>query len=255
MINTIQIKGLEIGNGAPKIIVPIVGKQRQDLIDEAQFLATIDFDVVEWRVDHFTAVDDIEQVKSMAKELTAHLPNKPLLFTFRTAKEGGVKEASVDFYVNLNKQMAASGLVDFIDVEIFTGEGAVSDMIATAHQHNVLVIASNHDFQQTPSQSDIVYRLRKMQDLGADILKIAVMPQSVTDVVTLLAATCEMKTKFANQPLITMSMAGKGAISRVAGETFGSDMTFGAAKNASAPGQLDVKELRQILNVLHRSIA
>lgn len=251
----ITVKGLEIGVGAPKIIVPVVGKTEQDLISEVEFLTNIDFDVLEWRVDHFQNVNDIEQVKQMAHKINAIVGHKPILFTFRTANEGGVYSASVEFYINLNKQMITSKLIDFVDIELFTGDDIVKEIIALAHQHNVLVIASNHDFNKTPDKSDIIYRLRKMQDLGADIPKIAVMPRSTQDVLTLLAATAEMKENYAVKPLITMSMGGKGAISRVAGETFGSDLTFGAAKNASAPGQLDVKELRHMLNVLHRSLA
>lgn len=251
----ITVKGLEIGVGAPKIIVPIVGKTEKDLIAEVEFLKEVDFDVLEWRVDHFNDVDDIEKVRQAAKAINAVIGHKPVLFTFRTANEGGVYPASTAFYVNLNKNMISSGLVDFVDVEIFTGDEDVKEMITFAHQHKVLVIASNHDFDKTPSKSDIIYRLRKMQDLGADIPKIAVMPRTTDDVLTLLAATVEMKEKYATKPLITMSMAGKGAISRVAGETFGSDLTFGAAKTASAPGQLDVKELRNILNILHRSLS
>lgn len=251
----ITVKGLEIGTGAPKIIVPLVGKTEQDLTDEVEFLREIDFDVLEWRVDHFNQVDNIDAVKKAAAKINAVIGHKPILFTFRTANEGGVYPASTEFYVNLNKQMITSGLIDFVDVEVFIGDSYVKEVISLAHQNNVLVIASNHDFDKTPTQEDIVSRLRKMQDLGADIPKIAVMPRSTTDVLTLLAATAEMKEKYATKPLITMSMAGKGAISRVAGETFGSDLTFGAAKNVSAPGQLDVKELRNILNVLHRSLA
>lgn len=251
----ITVKGLEIGTGAPKIIVPLVGKTEQDLTEEVEFLREIDFDVLEWRVDHFNQVDNIDAVKKAAAKINAVIGHKPILFTFRTANEGGVYPASTEFYVNLNKQMITSGLIDFVDVEVFIGDSYVKEIIALAHQNNVLVIASNHDFDKTPTQEDIVSRLRKMQDLGADIPKIAVMPRSTTDVLTLLAATAEMKEKYATKPLITMSMAGKGAISRVAGETFGSDLTFGAAKNVSAPGQLDVKELRNILNVLHRSLA
>lgn len=75
-----------------------------------------------------------------------------------------------------------------------------------------------------------------MQDMNADIPKIAVMPQNRKDVLTLLAATEEMATNYADRPIITMSMAGTGVISRLCGEVFGSSMTFGAAKKASAPG-------------------
>ena len=151
--------------------------------------------------------------------------------------------------------MVHSGLIDLIDVEVFIGDDYVKEMIHVAHKHNVFVVASNHDFDKTPPKSDIIYRLRKMQDLGADIPKIAVMPKTTDDVLTLLAATTEMNENYAEKPIITMSMAGLGAISRVSGITFGSSMTFGAAKNASAPGQLDVKELRYILDVLYRSKA
>jgi 3-dehydroquinate dehydratase I len=251
----ITVKGLDIGIGAPKIIVPIVGKTEQELVNEAEFLTQIDFDMVEWRADHFQYVDDIEKVKQTANKLHSIIGNKPILFTFRTANEGGVYPASVEFYIDLNKQMIKSGLIDLVDIEVFTGDKYVEEIVELAHQNKVFVIASNHDFEKTPPKDEIVARLRKMQDLGVDIPKIAVMPRSREDVITLLAATAEMKDKYARKPLITMSMAGQGAISRIAGGTFGSDLTFGAAKKASAPGQLDVKELRHILNVLDSSLA
>lgn len=56
--------------------------------------------------------------------------------------------------------------------------------------------------------------------------------------------------KHADRPLITMSMGSLGVVSRVSGATFGSAATFGAAKKASAPGQVSVDELRSILEVL-----
>jgi len=90
-----------------------------------------------------------------------------------------------------------------------------------------------------------------MQDMGADIPKIAVMPQSKKDVLTLLAATEEMTSCYADRPIITMSMAGTGVISRLCGEVFGSSMTFGAAGKASAPGQMGVEDLNTVLALLH----
>ena len=92
-----------------------------------------------------------------------------------------------------------------------------------------------------------------MQELNADFPKIAVMPTCTRDLVTLLAVTEEMVTDHAKTPIITMSMAGLGLVSRLAGETFGSALTFGAAKVASAPGQIAVEELSQVLNILHKS--
>ena len=52
-MNTIKVRNIEIGSGTPKIIVPIVGVTKQEIIDEAKTFDSIPVDVVEWRVDWF----------------------------------------------------------------------------------------------------------------------------------------------------------------------------------------------------------
>ena len=250
-MNTIKVRDIEIGAGAPKIIVPIVGVTKEDILNEAKTFDSIPVDVVEWRVDWFEHVFEFDKVEDVLKDLRNVLGNIPLLLTFRTKKEGGEKAIDTKDYKELNLRAAKTGYVDFIDVEIFTGDDVVREIIDGAHAAGVKVIASNHDFFKTPAKSDIIYRLRKMQDMGADIPKIAVMPQSRRDVLTLLCATEEMVTDYADRPIITMSMAGTGVISRLCGEVFGSSMTFGAAKKASAPGQMGVNDLKTVLDLLH----
>lgn len=253
-MNTVQVRNVIIGQGLPKIIVPIVGKTKDEIIAAAKSFADVQLDIVEWRVDWFEGVFDFEQVTDTLKALRDVLQDTPILFTFRTSKEGGEKAIEPKDYVELNIKAALTGLIDLVDVEAFTGDEYVKEIIAEAHENNVKVVASNHDFDKTPSQSDIVYRLRKMQDLGADIPKIAVMPQNKKDVLTLLAATEEMTSNFADRPIITMSMAGTGLISRLCGEVFGSAATFGAVGKVSAPGQMNAKDLNTVLNLIHNSI-
>ena len=233
-MNTVQVRNIVIGEGRPKICVPIVGKKTTDILEEAKKITTLPVDVVEWRVD---VLKDI-----------------PVLLTFRTSKEGGEKEISVSDYAALNIAAAQSGYVDLIDVEAFTGDDVVKTIIDAAHEAGVKVIASNHDFFKTPEKDEIIRRLRMMQDFGADIPKIAVMPTCKQDVLTLLSATLEMSEKYADRPIITMSMAGTGVVSRLTGETFVSALTFGAASKASAPGQIGVNELKQVLDIIHSSL-
>ena len=254
IMNTVKIRDIEIGAGAPKIIVPIVGITKEDIIEEAKTFDSIPVDVVEWRVDWFEGVFDFAKVEDVLKDLRTVLGNIPLLMTFRTSKEGGEKAIEPDAYAELNIKAAQTGYVDLVDVEIFTGDEIVKKIIDGAHAAGVKVIASNHDFFKTPAKADIIYRLRKMQDMNADIPKIAVMPQNKKDVLTLLAATEEMATNYADRPIITMSMAGTGVISRLCGEVFGSSMTFGAAKKASAPGQMGVNDLNTVLGLLHNAM-
>ncbi|MEH7096102.1 type I 3-dehydroquinate dehydratase [Neobacillus vireti] len=253
-IKTITVKNIIIGEGTPKICVPMVGTSLAQLIEEANYLNTLDLDLVEWRVDFFEDVEQIEKVKEALREIRGILTEIPLVFTFRSAKEGGEKEVSTAFYFELNKAIAETGLVDIVDVELFNDENDVKALIESAHSQNVYVIISNHDFQATPAKEEIISRLRRAQELGGDLPKIAVMPASTADVLTLLEATSTMNEQYADRPIITMSMAGKGVISRLAGELFGSALTFGAAKKASAPGQVSVTELRNVLNLLHTSL-
>ena len=252
-MNTIKVRDIEIGAGAPKIIVPIVGVTKDDIIAEAKTFDSIPVDVVEWRVDWFENVFEFDKVEEVLKELRDALGNIPILMTFRTSKEGGEKAIEPEAYAKLNIKAAQTGYVDFVDVEIFTGDEIVKQIIDGVHAAGVKVVASNHDFFKTPAKADIIYRLRKMQDMGADIPKIAVMPQNKRDVLTLLSATEEIVTDYADRPLITMSMAGTGLISRLCGEVFGSALSFGAAKKASAPGQAAVNDLNNMLQFLHEN--
>lgn len=80
------------------------------------------------------------------------LGNIPLLLTFRTKKEGGEKAIDTKDYKELNLRAAKTGYVDFIDVEIFTGDDVVREIIDGAHAAGVKVIASNHDFFKTPAK-------------------------------------------------------------------------------------------------------
>ena len=253
-MNPVVVRNVAIGEGIPKICVPIVGKTREEILDAAKKILPIGADVVEWRVDWYEDIFDFEKVEETAKQLREALGEIPILFTFRTSKEGGEKAIEADVYAELNKKAAATGLVDLVDVEAFTGDEVVKDIIEGAHAHGVKVVASNHDFDKTPDKDDIVGRLVKMQELGADIPKIAVMPQCKKDVLTLLEATREMAEEHADRPIITMSMAGTGLISRLCGEVFGSALTFGAVGKASAPGQMNASDLREILTLIDKSI-
>ena len=83
-MNTIKVRDIEIGAGAPKIIVPIVGVTKEDILNEAKTFDSIPVDVVEWRVDWFEHVFEFDKVEDVLKELRTVLGNIPLLLTFRT---------------------------------------------------------------------------------------------------------------------------------------------------------------------------
>lgn len=253
-MKTVKVRNIEIGAGKPKICVPIVGKTFDEIIESAKNIVGVGADLVEWRVDWYENIFDIEKTIETAKKLKEVLGDTPILFTFRTSKEGGEKSIETEDYVSLNCKVASSKVVDLVDVEVFTGDDEVRDIVKVAHENGVFVVGSNHDFDKTPEKNDIISRLEKMQELDVDIPKIAVMPNSKRDVLTLLMATEEMASDKADRPIVTMSMKGMGSISRICGEVFGSSITFGTVGKASAPGQIDVENLSTAMDIIHDSL-
>ena len=252
-MKTVSIGSVTVGAGLPKIAAPIVGQSADDILRSARIVAAAPCDIAEWRADFYDEVFDRGALLRMLAALRDTLGDKPLLFTFRTAKEGGAREVSPAAYTALTAAAAESGCADAVDLEVCTGDDLVRGCIGAAHRAGVAVIGSCHDFRATPPKDTLIAWLRKAQEMGADIAKIAVMPQSPADVLTLLQATEEMTRLYADRPIAAMSMSPLGAISRLCGETFGSALTFGIADQSSAPGQLPVAELRAVLELLHRA--
>lgn len=249
MMKTIQCKNLIFNSGLPKICIPLTGKNITSILDEINDLNQVDHDLAELRIDFYEDVDDFSKVVDLLKKIR-EIYFKPLLFTFRTKKEGGVHDMSEENYFELIHMATDSGLIDMVDIELFSHEESLRKAVAFAHEKHIKVVMSNHDFHKTPDKDEIIKRLVKMQENGADISKIAVMPTCDDDVLELLSATMEVKNKY-GFPCITMSMGRLGAITRLSGELFGSCMTFAVVKNTSAPGQISAAKVKDVLDLLH----
>lgn len=245
----VTIKNVTIGEGKPKIAVPIVGKTTDEVLKEAKALTSLACDIIEWRLDLFEDVINFSQVAELSHKLAELLPTIPLLLTFRTLGEGGGRAFEEADYYELYRYLIQQGACDLLDLELFMSEGQGAEIIELAHAKGIKIIMSNHDFKQTPAQDELISRLSLMAERQADICKIAVMPQSPGDVLTLLSATNDMK-QITERPIVTMSMGQLGMMSRIFGEIFGSAITFGAAEQTSAPGQLPVTELTRLLDLV-----
>jgi 3-dehydroquinate dehydratase I len=256
LTNFINVKDIQIGVGTPKICVPMTGRTMTDLLAEADLIQSNRnyVDLVEWRVDFFNEFEDLSKVMTTLSSIHGLLEDLPLVFTFRSLEEGGEREIHPSYYFELNKAAAKSGMVDIVDVEIRHREEDINQLLYVIHENGRFGILSSHNFAATPSKSEMVEILERAKKLGGDIPKIAVMPTSARDVLALLEATVEMQEKYPETPIITMSMAGQGAISRLSGEVFGSSVTFGALKKASAPGQIEVADLKRTLEMIHHSL-
>ena len=252
-----------------KVIVPITGADEDTIMKEASVISGTDADAVEWRFDlakdlycfgeHKEVADaeiysTAETMQSVLNQLSSILKGKELLFTIRTECQGGEFPNIPDAYEKLLCEAVKSGCLSLIDIEDITPSCSMKKIIELAGKYGVKTIVSYHDFDKTPGYDDIIAKFESLRKTGADILKTAYMPVTPSDVARVMCATANYKeNEGRNCSLITISMGDLGKISRVSGAVFGSDYTFAAAGETSAPGQMPIETVRLMMDALKGS--
>lgn len=242
-MKVVEAGGLRFGEGLPKICVPLTESRLSALREEAAFVRALPADLYEWRMDCF-----VEDIGFALSNLTATLAPKALLCTLRTKAEGGSSPLEGKAYENFLSALLERGGFRLLDVEFSQGPERVGRLLELAQEKGVTVVLSKHDFSRTPSGDEITRTLLDMARMGPCLPKYAVTPRSPEDVLALLTATRRASREIG--PVITMAMGPMGKVTRVCGQVFGSCMTFGAGKNASAPGQLGAEDLRAVMEDL-----
>ncbi len=241
MIRNIKVKDIEFKRGKPVVCVPVSGSTFSEVVNEIKIAAGAD--IIEWRCDFFA-----EDVLNSLPKIHLSCGNTPLLVTYRSQKEGGKADVTEERYAEVVEMLIASGEPDLIDIEF--SRKYSTKLIALAKAKNIITVVSAHDFEKTAPEEELIALLNAMEAAGADIPKVAQMPKNFRDTLNLISAT--EKVSQHNFPIITMSMGKYGKISRLCGEFSGSALTFGAAENASAPGQVEVGFLKEILDELNK---
>ena len=247
----VTVRNLTIGEGKPKICVLVMGRNEAEVLEAAKKAVESKADLIEWRADSLTEGEfDEDFHNEILAKMRGIIGEMPIIYTFRTLIEGG-KEIENEKYKDLILSVANAGITDIIDVEIFSFKLKARDIIDEIHSFtNVKVIGSYHDFEGTPDTAELVYRLSVIDNCNADILKIATMPHKKKDVMRIMTATILTYTRPNPKPIISIAMGNMGRVTRLLGGFTGSAITFASIGRSSAPGQMDIEEVRDILTKL-----
>jgi 3-dehydroquinate dehydratase-1/3-dehydroquinate dehydratase/shikimate dehydrogenase len=201
-------------------------------------------DVVEIRLDAMDIVN-VEQC--------CELIDKPLLFTHRPAWEGGEYHGSEEKRVAPLFE-AVKQQVAYIDFELNADARYRNQLLDVMSVTPTRMIISCHDFQHTPDADRLNDILLEEIDSGADIGKIVTVAHDPFDVLRVLNLLEKAAEK--NFPLCAFCMGKTGRISRLVTLFFGGFMTYGALNEAqaTAPGQLSVNMLNDILKMCHHQL-
>ena len=223
----VRIGSLELN----KSIVAVIGKNSIESAIKAKKLGA---DMLELRIDLLDA--DARKILQALKKL-----GLPVIITNRMKQEGGAWEGSED--KRIQKLLSLLPSADAVDIELCAEERDA--VVEKARSNGKTVIISTHDFQRIPEVDVMLGVMRESFEAGADIAKLAVMPQSFEDVLRLFEVTLQLKGK-----VCTIAMGSIGRHSRIIAPIYGSVMTYGYADAPTAPGQLRVDELKYILKIL-----
>ncbi len=256
MAKQLDVRGRILATGqAPLVCTPLVGTSRDHILAETSRVLAKGPDLLEWRVDCFEGIGATGQVIEVAQGIRKLAEDTPVLFTRRSIKEGGEPiSLSEEEVVALYEAVCDEGSVDLIDFEMGNDPEHIRRLRAVSRAHNIKMIMSYHNFQETPGLDYIWQRFAQAQDQQADIGKVAVMPKSLDDVLTLLTATLRASETL-DIPLISMSMGGYGSLSRLFGWVFGSTVSFAVGDRGSAPGQVPIEDLNTVIGIVHKAIA
>lgn len=212
-------------------VVAAIGQEPFDSAEKAKELGA---DILELRIDLLDT--DVDHTLGQIKKT-----GLPVIITNRMKQEGGSWEGTEE--ERIKTLISLLPLADAVDIELCAGER--DKVVKEAKKRGKTVIISTHVFQATPSPDVMRGVIKESFEAGADIAKLAVMPHSLEDVLTLLDVTLNSE-----GAVCTIAMGETGRHSRIIAPIYGSLMTYGYVGNTTAPGQFRVDELKSMLRKL-----
>jgi 3-dehydroquinate dehydratase/shikimate dehydrogenase len=208
----------------------------RDAIERAAEVA----DLIELRLD---CLDDVEAASRVPDDARSF--GRPLIVTLRSAEQGG--HSSVDY--EGRRRFWSSQKAPTTDCLFDVEYDLVQDLSAAASLHPLNadwkhVICSHHDFNGVPPDLEKSYEA--MAATPAGIIKIAVQANDAIDCLPIFKLLERARRE--NRELIAIAMGPAGIMTRVLGPSRGSFLTYGALddENATAPGQLTARQLRDV---------
>jgi 3-dehydroquinate dehydratase-1 len=211
------------------VCASILHETGEDIVKSAAAAMKSGADLLEIRLD---AVPD--QDPEEIRDILEQIPY-PLIATNRMKEEGGFFQGSETRRIEV--LLAAAERADYVDVELQTPDKYKSEIIEASKS----TIISYHNFQETPPLDELFKIASRATNLG-DLAKLAVMPQKIQDTLNVL----EVVSRCENT--IAISMGKLGSYTRVVAPLFGSPITYASLEDEIAPGQLNIKTTREILD-------
>ncbi|MHA1299261.1 MAG: type I 3-dehydroquinate dehydratase [Candidatus Helarchaeota archaeon] len=215
------------------ICTPISAENSKEATKKINYAIKIGADLIEIRLDYFKFID-INEIKELIK--TCQIP---IIITLRKTDEGGHYKYSEEKRVSLLEKIIELK-PEYVDIEYSTP--TIRNLLDMAKRYEVKTIISYHNFLNTPDLNDLRTLLLKIEAFDGNVSKIITKAKNIDDNLKILSLI-----KFAKKKIVTFAMGVNGILSRIFSPLFGSFFTFASLDNLTAPGQINIKDMKQIL--------
>ncbi|MFX1418323.1 MAG: type I 3-dehydroquinate dehydratase [Promethearchaeota archaeon] len=239
------------------IPIPIRFKSVRDAIPTINKAIDSKPNLIELRFDYITDLKNIslDFIKGL---LNIIHPNTAVIFTFRDSSEGG--QFKIDQIARFEiLKMLIDTKPDYLDIEMNTDMSILKEILYLALQNEVKIIFSYHNFEKTMTFDDSIkfiqeFKEKLNQELPLDskmpkenIYKIIFTAQNYEDNLISLRICKELSKS--NQKIISFCMGPLGVLSRILCVLAGSFLTYASLDEETAPGQINIDEMKEIYNL------
>jgi len=216
-------------------VAPQTVTEALDLIEKAENQYA---DFIEVRLDSLKTHNQITDIP--------HCSNTPLIATNRSTTCQGKFLGSETERKKILMDAARNGF-EYVDIELSTPK--LKNIISNLREMGAKPIVSFHDFNETPSSTQLNKILKKEIASGADVCKIVTTARFVEDNLTVLDFVSKTRK---NARIVCFAMGELGKPSRLLSPVFGAFFTIASLESGrkTAQGQLTIREMRSAYEAL-----
>jgi len=194
---------------------------------------------VELRLDALTSPPEWDLLKGLSV---------PVILTNRSRKEGGIFRGGEEERISLLLE-GIGQINSCVDIEFSTERGLLKAVVERAKSAGCGLILSHHDFRGTPPPEKLLRIAKRMEEAGADAVKVVTTCRFWPDVERIMNFAVE-SIRSLSVPVIAFGMGKEGVITRFLSLVTGNPILYAAAGRAAAPGQPDLETALKVLREL-----
>jgi len=221
-----------------KVCVSVPPKTVEEAFDLIEKAEAQHADLIEIRLDSLKNHDHLAEIPRCSKT--------SLIATNKSIEHHGKFSGSEDARQKILMNAARNGF-EYVDVDLSTPN--IGKLVGNLREVGAKPIVSFHDFNRTPTLSQLNKVLEEEIGLGAEVCKIVTTARNVEDNL----ATLDFVSKASKKAkIVCFAMGELGKPSRLLSPVFGAFFTFASIdeKRKTAKGQLTIQEMRRAYELL-----